>query len=168
MASPARGEFEMTTPILMIVLMTAPYLLAWAVSAARRTPFNARGAAATGLALLFFFTSIGHFLQTEVMAQMLPDWVPARVPLVYLTGILEIAIAIGFLVPGLRAYTGWLAAAVLVLFFPANIYAALNQVPMGGHAWGPIYLLVRAPVQLAIILWVYWFVIRPPRVATSG
>ena len=30
------------------------------------------------LALLFFFTGLGHFLATEQMVQMLPPWVPAR------------------------------------------------------------------------------------------
>ena len=49
---------------------------------------------------------------------------------------------------------------VLMLFFPANIYAAIQHVPMGGHAWGPVYLLVRAPLQAAILLWVYRFTIR--------
>jgi uncharacterized membrane protein len=56
--------------------------------------------------------------------------------------------------------TSWVAAAILVLFFPANIYAAINQVPMGGHAWGPEYLLIRAPLQVAILFWVYWFGIK--------
>jgi len=57
---------------------------------------------------------------------------------------------------------GWAAAAVLVLFFPANIYAAFAQAPMGAHAWGPVYLLFRGPLQAAIVLWVWWFVLRQP------
>jgi uncharacterized membrane protein len=130
----------------MLALMVGPWL-------ARRT----QAAGASGLALLFFFTGSGHFLQTELMAQMLPPWVPAPVALVYLTGVLEFALAIGFLIPETRRSAGWTAAAVLVLFFPANIYAAINHVPMGGHAWGPVYLLVRAPLQLVILFWVYWF-----------
>ena len=53
------------------------------------------------------------------------------------------------------------AAIGLALFFPANVHAAIEHVPMGGHAWGPVYLMLRAPVQLAILAWVYWFTIRP-------
>jgi uncharacterized membrane protein len=140
----------MTTPIIMLALMAGPWLV-----------LRTRDAAVIGLALLFFFTGAGHFLQTESMAQMLPPWVPARVPLVYLTGVLEFALAIGFLLPETRRSTGWIAAAVLILFFPANIYAALNHIPMGGHAWGPVYLLVRAPLQLLILAWVYWFILAP-------
>jgi uncharacterized membrane protein len=153
----------MTTPILMLLLMTAPYAIVRCLSAVTHRDYDLQRAAAVGLALLFVFTSIGHFNQTEPMSQMLPSWVPARVPLVYATGVLEFAIAVGFLTVKTRRFTGWVAAAVLVLFFPANVYAALNYVPMGGHAWGPSYLLIRAPVQLIILVWVYWFTIKPLR-----
>jgi uncharacterized membrane protein len=146
----------MTTPLIMLALMIGPWVV-------RRT----HAAAAIGLALLFLFTGSGHFLQTELMAQMLPPSVPARVALVYATGVLEFALAIGFFIPETRRSAGWMAAAVLVLFFPANIYAAINHVPMGGHAWGPVYLLVRAPLQLAVLLWVYWFTLRRPRSAVA-
>jgi uncharacterized membrane protein len=149
----------------MLVLMMAPYLVVRIASAVTRRAFDVRGAAAIGLGILFIFTGIGHFIQTEPMAQMLPPWVPERTLLVYLTGGLEFAIAVGFLAPRSRRFTGWVAAVVLVLFFPANIYAAINHIPMGGHAWGPVYLLIRAPVQLIILCWVYWFTIRQPNTA---
>jgi uncharacterized membrane protein len=142
----------MATPLIMLALMIGPYLVT-----------RSRSAGAIGLGLLFVFTGSGHFLQTEPMVQMLPPWVPARLTLVQLTGVLEFVIALGFFIPATRRLAGWTAAAVLVLFFPANIYAALNFVPMGGHAWGPVYLLVRAPLQLAILLWIYAFILRRPR-----
>jgi uncharacterized membrane protein len=141
----------MITPLVMLALMTAPWLV-----------IRSHAAGAIGLGILFVFTGVGHFIETQAMAQMLPAFVPFRVPLVYLTGILEFAIAAGFFFPATRRLAGWVAAAVLVLFFPANIYAAFAQVPMGGHAWGPVYLLIRAPLQAAIVLWVWWFVLRQP------
>jgi uncharacterized membrane protein len=102
------------------------------------------------------------------MAEMLPPWVPERVNLVYLTGILEFAIAAGFLFNKTRKLTGWVALLVLVLFFPVNVYAAVHQIPIGGHAWGPVYLLIRAPLQAATVLWIYWFTIRTPREKTRA
>ncbi|RUO26547.1 hypothetical protein CWE09_07515 [Aliidiomarina minuta] len=152
----------MITPIIMLALMMTPYLLAWGMSAASHREFNTRSAAAIGLSALFIFTGIGHFVQTEAMVQMLPSWVPMRLGLVYGSGLLEFTIALGFLISNYRRLAGWLAAAVLILFFPANIYAALNYIPMGGHEWGPVYLLIRAPLQVAILVWVYWFTIRQP------
>jgi uncharacterized membrane protein len=158
----------MATLIIMLVIMMAPSLVVRLVPAITHRDFDVRGAAAIGLGLLFMFTGSGHFIQTEPMAQMLPPWIPARTLLVYITGGLEFAIAVGFLVPKSRRVTGWIAAAVLVLFFPANIYAAINHIPLGGHAWGPVYLLLRTPLQVIIILWVYWFTIRQPHTALHG
>lgn len=150
----------MTTPIIMLLLMMGPYAAAAACNAFLRQRFNLRSAAAIGLGFLFIFTGVGHFALTAGMVQMLPAWVPARELLVYGSGILEFAIAIGFFIPAFRRTTGSLAAVVLVLFFPLNIYAAMTYVPLGGHAWGPIYLIIRAPLQAVILVWVYWHTIR--------
>jgi uncharacterized membrane protein len=147
----------------MLALLGGPYLVARLLGKG-----DTRVAAVYGLSLLFVFTGLGHFIETEAMAQMLPPWVPARVPLVHLTGVLEWGLAFGFVIPETRRSAGWMAIAVLVAFFPANVYAAVNFVPMGGHAWGPEYLLVRAPLQLAIALWTYWFTIRVSAVTRSG
>lgn len=150
----------MITPIIMLVLMLAPWLIAVVLNAGAGRKFDVRNAAAIGLCILFVFTGIGHFVQAQPMVQMLPPWVPERLLFVHASGILEFAIALGFLIPKLRRVTGLAAAAVLILFFPLNVYAALNHVPMGGHAWGPVYLLIRAPLQAIILGWVYWFTIR--------
>lgn len=162
----------MATPIIMLALMTGPYALSRLLPVVSSRRIDPRDAAAVGLTLLFVFTGTGHFVQTESMGQMLPPWVPERVLLVYLTGILEFAIAAGFLVRRSRRVTGWIAAALLVLFLPVNVYAAIHRVAMGGHVWGPAYLLVRAPLQVAMVLWVYWFTLRQPshhlKVASGG
>ncbi len=112
------------------------------------------------LALLFLFTGTSHFYLTEEMVQMLPPSIPGRVELVYLTGVLEIAGAVGLLIPALSR----LAAISLILFLfavlPANIYAALNNVGMGAHGAGPVYLLARVPFQLLLVGWAYYFGVR--------
>lgn len=152
----------MTTPLIMLALMIAPYAIvrAWAALSGRRPASSSAGAA--GLGLLFVFTGIGHFVQTEAMVAMLPPWVPQRAALVYLTGLAEFVVAVGFFLPSWRRAAGWAAAVMLVGFFPANIYAAFQFAPMGGHAWGPVYLWIRAPLQLAILAWLGWFVLMQP------
>lgn len=91
---------------------------------------------------------------------------PGRI--IYLTGIFEFAIAAGFAFHRTRPLTGWIAAVMLVLFLPANVYAAIYRVAQGGHVWGPAYLLIRVPLQLIILLWDYAFVIRAHRRAAPG
>lgn len=152
----------MTTPVLMLLILTLPWLVS-RFALRRRDADDLRGAAAMGLVLLFLFTASGHFLQAAPMVQMLPPWVPAREALVYATGVLEIAIALALFTRRFRLAGAWSAAAVLVGFFPANVYAALLHVPMGGHAWGPVYLLVRAPLQLFILWWIWNFLLQTRR-----
>ena len=150
----------MTTPLLMLMILVLPPALAWLSGAVGGPRFDIRTVGVVGLSLLFVFTASGHYVMPDLMAEMLPPWVPFRHVLVFATGLLELAIAAALILPRTRLLAGWAAIAVLVLFFPANVYAALNHVPMGGHAWGPSYLLIRAPVQAAIALWAYWFVVR--------
>lgn len=142
----------------MLGLMTSPYLIARFMFQNRG--YDLRSAGALGLSILFVFTGIGHFVQTEAMSQMLPSSVPARVFIIYLTGVLELALAAGFAIQKFRRWTGWAAAIMLVSVFPANVYAAIQHVPMGGHEWGPVYLLIRGPLQAVIVYWIYWFTIR--------
>ncbi len=146
----------------MLVLMISPYAVARIMSAVLHREFDLQRAACIGLTILFVFTGIGHFIKTASMAAMLPPWVPMREIQVYLTGLLEFAMAAGFLVKKTRRMTGWISAFMLILFFPVNVYAAINHIPLGGHAWGPIYLLIRAPIQLIILFWIYWFSIKQP------
>ena len=150
----------MAAPIIMVVLLTAPFAMVRLIELVTERKRDRTNAAAVGLALLFVFTGSGHFVDAESMTQMLPEWVPGRLLIVYITGVLEFALAAGFILRNSRRTAGWVAAVLLVLFFPANIYAAIHHAPQGGHAWGPGYLLIRGPLQLFILLWDYWFLLR--------
>lgn len=150
----------MTNILIILILLTGPYLLARTISALTGREIDTRAAAAWGAGLVFAFTGLGHFVQTEQLTWMLPEWVPQRTLLVYVTGVLEFVIAAGFIFRPTRWLAGVVAIVVLIAFFPANIYAAFQYIPMSGNEWGPVYLLVRAPLQAAIIFWIYWFVVK--------
>ena len=150
----------MTTPLIILGLLTAPYVALCAWASVRGKPVNRAVGAVMGLSAVFMFTGVGHFVRTGPMAEMLPPWIPYRVVLIYLTGLLEFALALALLLPRLRRLAGRACIAVLVLFFPVNVYAAINQVGMGGHLWGPVYLLIRGPLQVILIIWAYGLVVR--------
>lgn len=149
----------MITPMIILALLVTPWVVVRVLAWHRGDPFQGGDAAAIGLGLVFILAGMGHFVQTESMALMLPPWVPGRIGLVYATGALEFCVAAGLFMRRTRRLAGWAAAAVLILFFPANVYAALTHAPMGGHAWGPVYLLVRAPLQLLLLGWTLCLVI---------
>ena len=118
-------------------------------------------AARIGLAAVFALTAIGHFVKTDEMMAMLPSMMPARRPAVIMSGFLELMFAVGILLPALVRPTGLAICVFLVLVTPANVYSALRKIDFGGHRAGPRYLLVRIPLQLLLLIWTYWFAVRP-------
>src|SRR5690625_1847515 len=60
------------------------------------------------MSAMLIFTAIGHFVYTEGMAMMLPDFVPYAKEMIYFTGGLEIAAAAGLFFPRLRKVVAWL------------------------------------------------------------
>jgi uncharacterized membrane protein len=150
----------MKTPIIFLLILTVPYFVVKALSAYTEYNLNPRVAAVIGLSLLFIFTGLGHFMITEQLVIMMPEWVPERVLIVHLSGLFEFALATGFLIHQTRRIAGWIAIVALILFSPLNIYAAVNHIPHSGNAWGPLYLLIRGPLPLIIIFWIYWFAIK--------
>ena len=113
-----------------------------------------------GILSVFVFTSIGHFVKTKEMSRMLPPWTPKRALLIYVTGAFELLAGIGVLIPSLSSSAGVVLCLFLVAVLPSNIYAAFQRVDFGGHGMGPKYLFIRVPLQLFLIGWVYWFVVR--------
>jgi uncharacterized membrane protein len=85
---------------------------------------------------------------------MIPEPLPRDLRLIHLTGLLQIAGAVGLLIPPLRRVAGIGLAAQLVAMFPANAYAARQGIPFRGRP--PTPLALRAPVQLALIAAVWW------------
>jgi len=98
---------------------------------------------------------------TEPLSRMIPDIFPFRIELIYLTGILEFILAIGLLIPQSRYLAAMGCMAVLVSFFPFNVYAAFQSIDVGGHAWGPVYLWLRAPLQIILLVWCWFLVAKP-------
>jgi len=112
------------------------------------------------LTVMLVFTSIAHFKFTRGMVMMLPNAVPYKKVVVYVTGILEILAGIGLLIQQARHPVAWLIILFFALLLPANIYAAKNKVDMERAeftGYGISYLWFRVPLQLFFIAWVYYF-----------
>ena len=146
----------------LIVLLTAFFLclliLRWI-----RHQFLYALAGRIAMSAMLVFTAVGHFAFTEGMAIMLPPFIPYKTEVVYLTGLIEMAAAVGLIIPRLRSLTAWLLIAFFMLVLPANIYAALQHVDYQNATFdgqGPGYLWFRIPLQLFFIIWVYLSAIR--------
>lgn len=112
---------------------------------------------------MLLFTALGHFLFTEGMSKMIPDFIPLKSPVTILTGVLEIVIAIGLLFPNYQKTTGWILIAFLLLMLPANIKASLENLNYQTGTYdgkGLFYLWFRIPLQVFFIAWVYFFTLK--------
>ena len=106
------------------------------------------------LAGAFLFMGINHFRPStaRAMAAMIPPALKTRVSgknLVRLTGLCEIAGAVGILVPYTRFAAGIALVLFLVAVFPANAYAAEHPERFGRAAF-PFW--PRYAAQLVLIL----------------
>ena len=112
-------------PLITLVAVTAALLVAGAagVRALRPWPVAVRG----GLAAMFTLTGVVHFAwMREELIAMVPPALPAPELLVTLTGVLELAGAVGLLIPRTAPWAAAGLAALLVVMFPANVHAALE------------------------------------------
>ena len=103
-----------------------------------------------------FYISIGvsHFTSPIWYVQIVPPYLPYKLELVYISGLLEILFGGMLFFKETRFLAGWGLILLLIAVYPANIYlaqtngAAMNTTPL--IAWG------RLPVQFIFVGLAYW------------
>ena len=114
-----------------------------------------RDAGRIALVVMFLFTGFSHFTSLKHdFAAMIPAPLPDGLWVIYLTGLFEIAGAIGLLIPRTRRVAGICLVLLLVGLFSANVNAALNEIPLRGEAATPLW--IRTPMQLLYVGMVWW------------
>jgi len=110
------------------------------------------------MAAFYVSGGIMHFVRADWYLAMMPPYFPLPLMLVYLSGAAEIAGGIGVLIPKTRRLAAWGLIVLLVAVFPANLYIAMENVPVFGATEGPGVLgWLRLPLQLVFILWAWWY-----------
>jgi uncharacterized membrane protein len=114
-------------PLIALVGVTLALRIAGAVGVRRLRawPVALRG----GLATMFVLTGMAHFIGMRAeLISMVPPAMPNPGLLVTITGLLELAGAVGLLLPRTAPWAAGGLTALLVGLFPANVYAALNGI----------------------------------------
>ena len=138
------------------ILLVAATLFLKGLGAVGVTAFGAwLDSARVALALMFLFTASAHFTRMkEDLIRMVPPSFPNPRALVLATGLLEIAGAIGLLLPPTRRLAAWGLALMLVVLFPANVSAARRGLTLRGKPVTP--LAIRLPIQLLFLGFCLW------------
>jgi len=110
------------------------------------------------LTIIYLVAGIAHIRSPGGFLAITPDWVPFPEQVILLTGVAEIAGAIGLmipprLVPGVRYAAGIGLALYALCVYPANINHAINNIAIGGASASWFYHGPRLAFQPIFIWW---------------
>jgi uncharacterized membrane protein len=109
------------------------------------------------LAGFMVVAGIGHLVASDAFLGQVPSWLPARTPIIWVSGVAEIGLGAGLaLTTGeRRRRVGWALAAFYVLIFPGNVYQAIAGTDAFGLDTSPARWarLVFQPVLILAALW---------------
>jgi len=113
------------------------------------------------LATIYLFAGIAHIRSPGGFLAITPEWVPFPEHVIFLTGVAEIAGAIGLMIPlRLIPWARYAAGIGLALYalcvFPANINHAINNLAIGGETASWWYHGPRLAFQPVAIWWALW------------
>ncbi len=103
------------------------------------------------VALPLLISSAVHFIRPALLAAIVPPFFPSRPQLVLLTGVMELAGALGLLLLPFTRAAALCLALLMIAIFPANVYAA-NQYVGGLH-------MPSVPVRLAMQVVYIWLLL---------
>lgn len=116
---------------------------------------NWRTAARFGLVVMFVFTGSSHFGgMKHDFAAMIPPPLTGQLWVIHVTGLLQIAGAIGLLMHRTQRPAGLGLFLLLLAIFPANVYAALQGVQFRGAP--PTDIWLRGAIQCVFLVAVWW------------
>ena len=133
-------------PLVVLIVVT---IMARAVGALAWSALDDWGSAVrAGLAAMLALTVSAHFGSRRAdLIRMVPPALARPALLVTVTGVAELAVALGLLLPATAPVAAVVLIVLLVVMFPANVHAARAGVGIGGRP--PTPLLPRAAMQVA-------------------
>ncbi|MFB9867726.1 DoxX family protein [Vreelandella sulfidaeris] len=112
------------------------------------------------ISLFFFAGGLAHFVFTDFFVMAMPDYLGYHQELVLISGIFELAGAMGILVPKTRFWAGCGLIVLIAAVYPANINMALH--PEQYPEIPRLLLYARLPLQF-LMAWFVWWSIKAER-----
>ncbi len=108
------------------------------------------------LTTTFLVAGVLHVLAPAPFLDITPAWVPFAPVVIALTGLAEIAGAVGLMIPRLRRAAGIGLALYAACVFPANIQHAISDLGLAEPVLGWAYHGPRLLFQPVIVWWALW------------
>ncbi len=109
-------------------------------------------------ALFMIFGGVNHFLKPDMYLPFIPSGLPGLV-IIYLSGIVEIALGVGALIPKTRPWSTLGILLLMITFLPLHVIDVFKEdSAIGSHQ----VALIRLPIQFVLIAWA-WFIYKKPK-----
>jgi len=107
------------------------------------------------MALLYLGAGINHFRLPKFYERIVPSYFKNKKFINEASGVAELILGIGLLIPATSTLAAWGVIALLVAVFPAHIYQLQQK---GAGMKVPMWALwLRIPLQFVLIAWAYWY-----------
>ena len=116
------------------------------------------------ISVFFLWGGVSHFTATAMFVKMIP-FLPFRVEVVYITGVIEFIAVACLWVPRLRQMTGNALFIYTVCVTPANVYMMLHPEVFPGI--GMTFHSLRLAGQVVLLAMIWWST-RVPAAKSMG
>ena len=110
----------------------------------------------TIFAVFLINVGIAHFTDTQWFEPIVPDALGDPTLWVLLTGVIEIVLGIGIVIPQTRKYVSILLVAFLLAVYWANLNMWVNNIPLNDQTFANFWHILRLIAQLVMILIALW------------
>ena len=106
--------------------------------------------------ILFIAAGMTHFSKSKMYERIIPPYIPAHKTVVLLSGIVEMVLGFMLMNVETQVNAAWGIIGALILFLPVHIYMLQNEkAALKLPKW---VLMLRLPLQFALIYWAYQYV----------
>ena len=107
------------------------------------------------MSAFYILAGILHFARPGMYMNIMPEYLPFPLLLVYMSGILEVLSGVLLLFPQFRNIGAWLTIFTLIVVFPANIQMMTDfYKEHNPYLWVAV---LRLPLQLLLIYWAWTY-----------
>lgn len=99
----------------------------------------------------FSFAGVMHFVRSEGFEAIVPNYLPFKKAIVWITGVMEIIFGIMLIIKKPNNVTKKIIEWFLIAVFPANVYMAQKNIPLNGRTLPKSVLWGRLPLQYVMI-----------------
>ena len=113
------------------------------------------------MALIYIALGINHFVNPGFYLRIMPDFIPAHEFMVAASGVAEIVLGVGLLIPATQVLSAWGIVAMLVVFFVVHGDMIARQENYSGVSSTALW--VRFALQFVLIAWAWWYTRIPKK-----